>query len=107
MEDGKSFFRYGPELTLGAGGGVDVRMSDRIAFRAIQLDHINAGQNKPKRVRLSSGLVVRFDSEAGGVRYDNNTPKFSGIPEDQLLGGHLAKAVLKQREFDLRVEVKP
>lgn len=60
MEDGKTFFRYGPELTLGAGGGVDVRMSDRIAFRAIQLDHINAGQNKPKRVRLSSGLVVRF-----------------------------------------------
>jgi len=60
MKDGKSYFNYGPELTLGAGGGVDVKLSDRFAFRAIQLDHLNAGQNKPKRVRLSTGLVVRF-----------------------------------------------
>lgn len=60
MRDGKSFFNYGPELTLGAGGGVDVRMSDRFAFRAFQIDHLNAGQTKPKRVRLSTGLVVRF-----------------------------------------------
>ncbi len=60
MKDGKSFFNYSPELTLGAGGGVDVKVSDRLAFRVIQLDHINAGQDRPKRVRLSSGLIVRF-----------------------------------------------
>lgn len=60
MVDGKSFFNYGPELTLGAGGGVDVRISDRFAFRAFQLDHLNPGHHKQKRVRLSSGLVVRF-----------------------------------------------
>jgi hypothetical protein len=60
MFEGKPVFNYAPELTLGAGGGLDVKMSDRLAFRVIQLDHINAGQNKPKRVRLSSGLVVRF-----------------------------------------------
>jgi hypothetical protein len=58
--DGKPGFNYAPELTLGAGGGVDVKLSDRFAFRAFQLDHLNAGQNKPKRVRLSTGLVVRF-----------------------------------------------
>ncbi len=58
--DGKPGFNYAPELTLGAGGGVDIKLSDRYAFRAFQLDHLNAGQHNPKRVRVSSGLVVRF-----------------------------------------------
>ncbi len=61
MFEGKPGFQYAPELTLGAGGGVDVRLSDRFAFRAIQLDHMRAtGSVKPQRVRLSTGLVVRF-----------------------------------------------
>jgi hypothetical protein len=58
--DGKTSFGYGPELLLGAGGGVDIRLPGRFAFRALQIDHLNPGANKPKRVRLSTGLVLRF-----------------------------------------------
>lgn len=55
-----SAVNYAPQPIVGAGGGVDVRISDRFAFRAIQVDHLNPGKDKQKRVRLSSGLVVRF-----------------------------------------------
>jgi len=57
---GKTYHPYGPVLLLGAGCGLDIKLRGRLALRAIQLDHLNPGADKPKRVRVSSGLVVRF-----------------------------------------------
>ena len=50
-------------LALGSGGGVDVNVSKRFAFRAAQVDYIHS--NSPllfdhNDLRLSTGLVFRF-----------------------------------------------
>jgi hypothetical protein len=58
-QGGRSF-TTSPTILLGAGGGVDIRLPGHFAFRAFQIDHLNPGPDKPKRVRLSTGLVLRF-----------------------------------------------
>lgn len=45
-----------------AGGGLDVKLSDRVALRAIQIEYLQAHffEARQKRARTSAGLVVRF-----------------------------------------------
>lgn len=60
---------FGPLLSfsdssfaMALGGGLDVRISDRLAIRAIQLDYLRTRffEESQQKGRLSFGLVVRF-----------------------------------------------
>ena len=50
-------------FTMMYGGGADVKLSPRFAYRLIQADWVFyhfSGSNLSKNVRISSGIVVRF-----------------------------------------------
>lgn len=59
---GTALFDSSPYFALAAGGGVDVRVNDKFAVRAVQVDYapvINSG-SVLHTVRVSSGVVFRF-----------------------------------------------
>ncbi len=50
-------------LTIMAGGGVDAKLSPRLAFRVAQFDWVYyriEGTSESKNIRLSTGIVLRF-----------------------------------------------
>jgi len=49
-------------FSLGGGGGVDLRLSDRLALRLVQADYLSAwiAEERGDLFRLSTGLVIRF-----------------------------------------------
>jgi hypothetical protein len=49
-------------FSMALGGGVDVRVSDRLSFRAVQVDYmpIVSDGNALHNVRVATGLVFRF-----------------------------------------------
>lgn len=49
-------------LAAAIGGGVDIRLSDRVAVRAVQADYLMTRFEgyRQNNVRLSAGIVVRF-----------------------------------------------
>lgn len=49
-------------FSLALGGGLDVRINERFAVRAFQLDYLRTGffDERQNKGRLSAGLVVRF-----------------------------------------------
>lgn len=61
-EAGQTFVFMDTTFALALGGGLDVRLSDRVAVRVIQADYLRTGffgetQNKG---RICAGLVIRF-----------------------------------------------
>ena len=61
-ESGQSFSFSDTSFAAAFGGGLDVRLSDRVAVRAVQLDYVRTrffGETQ-NRGRLSAGLVFRF-----------------------------------------------
>jgi opacity protein-like surface antigen len=62
VESGQSFSFSDMRFAMALGGGLDVRLNDRVALRAVQIDYLRTRffdevQNKG---RLSFGLVFRF-----------------------------------------------
>ena len=58
------FGAIGPEpaFAISFGGGIDIKISKRISFRAIQADYIQLrnGGNSINTARISSGIVFNF-----------------------------------------------
>ncbi len=59
-EDGKSRFDSRPAHTGAVGGGFDMKINKRVALRAVQIDYMGFGGDRPNRTRVSTGLVLRF-----------------------------------------------
>jgi opacity protein-like surface antigen len=59
---GQRFFASDTGSSLALGGGLDVRLNDRIAIRAFQIDYLrtNLFGEANNRGRLSFGVVFRF-----------------------------------------------
>jgi hypothetical protein len=61
-EFGQQFFASDAGSSIALGGGLDVRVNDRIAIRAFQIDYlrVNLFNEVNNRGRLSFGVVLRF-----------------------------------------------
>jgi hypothetical protein len=59
-QDGKSRFDPRVSHTAAVGGGFDMKINKRVALRAVQIDYMGFGSDRPSRTRISTGLVLRF-----------------------------------------------
>lgn len=57
---GKSRFDPQPAYAAAVGGGFDMKINKRVAVRAVQVDYLGFGGDRPNRTRISTGLVLRF-----------------------------------------------
>ena len=59
---GAAFLNSSGRFALGVGGGVDVKLSDKVAIRAVQVDYapIAVEGSTIHNVRVSSGVSFRF-----------------------------------------------
>lgn len=60
VEGGKIVFKPRSTLRVAVGGGLDVKINARVALRALQVDIMKVNDNTLNRVRVSTGLVLRF-----------------------------------------------
>jgi opacity protein-like surface antigen len=62
MGFGQSFFFEDTGLAVVLGGGLDIKVSDHVAIRAVQLDYLrtNFFNETRNRGRLAFGIVFRF-----------------------------------------------
>lgn len=57
---GKSRFDQQPAYTGAVGGGFDLKINKRVALRAVQIDYLGFAGERPSRMRISTGLMLRF-----------------------------------------------
>jgi hypothetical protein len=63
--DGAAFTTSGRALALAAGGGLDLKMTPYVSFRAIQIDYLRTefseyGIDRENQFRVSAGIVIHF-----------------------------------------------